>query len=67
MSTRPRSSSLPSLADAQYAVHAARQQPARRIAAYTILATFLGVFLILGFGSGYTKDWESLEVGGLRG
>ncbi|KIM24400.1 hypothetical protein M408DRAFT_331780 [Serendipita vermifera MAFF 305830] len=62
MTTRPRSSSIPSLADAQYALHTARKQPARRIAAYTILAAFLGVFLILGFGSGNTKDWEGLEV-----
>lgn len=67
MMTRPRTSSIPSLHDAQYAIHAARRQPARRIAAYTILAAFLGVFLILGFGSGYTKYWEDLELGGLRG
>ncbi|CAG7852860.1 SubName: Full=Uncharacterized protein {ECO:0000313/EMBL:CCA72927.1} [Serendipita indica DSM 11827] len=64
---RRRTSSIPSLADAQHAFQTARQQPARRLAAYTVLATFLGVFLILGFGSGYTKDWQSLDLGRLQG
>jgi hypothetical protein len=61
---RPRKSSLPSLSDAQQTIRLARRQPARRIAAYTVLATFIGVFLVLGFGHGYTKAWEQLEVKG---
>lgn len=61
---RSRTSSLLNLSDAQQAIHLARRQPARRIAAYTVLATFIGVFLVLGFGHGYTKAWEQLEVKG---
>ncbi|KAG8822948.1 hypothetical protein FS842_009102 [Serendipita sp. 407] len=64
---RPRTSSIPSLADAEYAFHSARKQPLRRILAYTVLTTFLAVFLILGFAGSYPKDWASLELGGFRG
>ncbi|PVF95687.1 Metallo-dependent phosphatase [Serendipita vermifera] len=63
MATRARSSSIPSLADAQYAIDSARRQPARRIASYTVVVAFITVFLILGFGSGYSKDWENIELG----
>lgn len=64
---RPRTSSLPTVSDAQLAFQSARRHPARRLAAYTVLATFIGMFLILSFGNGNTKAWEELEVGTVKG